>query len=134
LSRDDASDLSVSRVHNWDVSHVEFSHIVNALADVIGRHHHHRVLYQVRSQVDHGILVVLTDLLVFISDWEVLAPEIPGEVSPVQNLLIGRWWIKLNVKVAGEVFRNLLLIRVNRSPFVIKLLEPSLCRPGRVRR
>jgi hypothetical protein len=95
------------------VSHVELAHIVNTFADVVGGHHHHRVLYQVWSQVDHRALIVIADLLVLIEDWQVFAPEVTCKVCPVKDFLVWCWWVQLNVEVAGEVLLNLLFIRLN---------------------
>ena len=107
LSGDDASKFSISRMEHRNVSHVELPHVVNALADVVGGHHHHWVLDQVGSQVDHGVLVVLTDLGVFVCDRQILAPEVTSEIGPVQDFLIWGWRIKLDVIVAGEILLNL---------------------------
>lgn len=63
-----------------DVSHVELSHIVNDLRNKISGLDNHRSLNEIRSQIDHCLLVVNADLLVLVRHWNVFAPEVSTEL------------------------------------------------------
>ena len=88
------------------MSHMELPHVVNTLCYVVRCHHLHRVLYQVGSQINLCRIIHFADLRFFNGYFQVLAPEVSREISPVQYLFVGRGRILVDVKVASEVLLN----------------------------
>lgn len=92
---------------NWDVSHVEFAHVINTLGNVVSCHDLVRIFNKVRSQIDHCAVVILTNLKVLTRHGYVDTPQISSEFGPVQQFLIRGWRVHFNIKIGGEVFLRL---------------------------
>ena len=116
-------------MEHWDVPHVEFAHVLNALGQVVGGHDTHWRFNQIRSDVDHCALVELTDLEMLACDGQVNTPKIACELGPVQELFVGCWWIHLNVEVGREVLSGFGRALNIISQFVFKSGKSALRRP-----